>query len=501
MGHFVMCDLLNENGALRHVYNERADENFDEEADDVFGLTLESFADLFASQVASAVNYPDLEHYAVQSETTEYCENRHCLERNYRGEAFGDNDEYRAQILRWVGIFHDSLDTAFPWRGTPNESHPTNADGWTVVGLADDPVFLGGGGGEDVYDPDDEDDDRILLPGEAIPVWMSYAAPLLQGSHPRIALRRAMAQTMEHYTANWCDICQLFGLHEPGLDGATVQEVWEQCAEGNLNDIVGPPPQADRRIDAATCTPCGEGEASDQDGVCFFCDPDERKALDGPDCVQCADGEIALPDQTCSLCLDTQITVGNTCVDCPSPQHANRATNTCEGCPIDALVDASAFDGSNCGDSFFDFQSISPPGDICPNEFWLEIQNIDALAASGSNPSDLSIEGAVFSSFGPLFCGGTLSFITQRNFRDAAAGPAEEVFFYFDEGNICGGSSRITCYDQCLYDFRPMQTISAQDIEDTGLRSMSVRLTVPTGVLATHADAFVIAHDLCPFPF
>jgi hypothetical protein len=100
-------------------------------------------------------------------------------------------------------------------------------------------------------------------------------------------------------------------------------------------------------------------------------------------------------------------------------------------------MDASSLVPSNCGAFFMNVAPNSGPGDLCPDQFWLEIQDVDTLAAtSGSNPSKLEVFANGFSSLGAATCGNDDSSFREIVLRDDAVGTDPQTAVRMVGGNL-----------------------------------------------------------------
>lgn len=515
-GHYVMCDVFDQEGALFDLYAARVfNEGVGEDLDSQVGMAMEGFADFFASQVASGVNYPELLDATdtLLSETMTYCTGPDCLERNFRGIFDGhdvdlDNDGtpeprnlYRDQVARLVSTFHDAFDHTVEWRGT---LRPTNADAWQHIVFANGDRLVVAGPDAGRFQPDVDDD--VALFGSAIHDWLVEAAHQPLGAEWG-AMQTALAEVMFDRSVNWCDACELFAMHDRVIDSTAllVREVWQACADplGELVQIVGPPIDPAMRY-SASCGFCPNNHRSDENGVCIPCNLQNRERIDGNACVQCDSGQIADPStHSCVPCNDAQITVGNSCTACPFPHRADRATNTCEACPPDFVSDMSVLQpGIDCLEPALNILFNGAPNDLCPDEIWLEIANVDRLATTGATPSDLELKVFGFNLATSECTSQVLSF-HQDNERIEASGTTNETGALRTVAGVpCATYESGACPGSCQFIYfqgSPMQRITSQEIEETGLTTLRVKLSNFNEPFS-RLDVQVLAEDLCPSP-
>lgn len=192
---------------------------------------------------------------------------------------------------------------------------------------------------------------------------------------------------------NWCDTCEVLAPHYATTDETArmtnptslnrsmlIRTLrWDACTQDSeMSSFLGAAPNNHGNM-LSNCTACPPlSHPEDTGTTCVACPPGQVPrgtvgASDGTACQKCISG-IAGQDNECHDCGANQITVGNTCVDCPKGQGADKATNTCKQCPIDATAVVPCQTSPGCGGN----QAIlikwaGTPDDICPNEFWLEL--------------------------------------------------------------------------------------------------------------------------------
>jgi hypothetical protein len=71
------------------------------------------------------------------------------------------------------------------------------------------------------------------------------------------------------------------------------------------------------------------------------------------------------------------------CITCPSGLGADKASNTCKHCPIDATVSIPCQVTPSCGAyTAIPFNYAGAANDICPDEFWLEMTGFGTCSSS-----------------------------------------------------------------------------------------------------------------------
>jgi hypothetical protein len=301
-------------------------------------------------------------------------------------------------------------------------------------------------------------------------------------------MQTALADSMLNFaTGNtWCEACDVFFPHDPNVNqNLPTHGRWEACTQGELASILGPPPDASLRLDAASCGRCGTNRISDANGTCVSCNVDgNRERVVGNQCVQCPPGFfVGVNSDQCFECNAASITPpsGNFCQGCPFPQRANRATNTCGDCPPDAVADVGLYEEDGlCTNIDLDISPSAAPGDLCPNAYWLEVQNVGAIAAGGPKPSVLDLPALAFSNLTGAACTSSTVSFRQDNERTQAGGQVHQTGAVRSRSGIECGVSTPLCTNtgfSCIYDFGPIQAISAEEIASTGLTNLRVALS------------------------
>lgn len=498
-GHFVMCDILaDESGALVDLYVQRAiGEGLGENADDETGISIETFADLFASQVNGGVNYIAFSE-AETSESNDFCSDStsySCLEQNYRNDTSElpvEADAYHAAIRRLVSLAHDALDRPDDdWR---TQNVPTNGDHWMLSG-GTLPLVPNTMASWNLRD----NDDQLAMSGPGLRDWIFRCAG---GGIDTDELVGALAEELLE-GHSWCRVCPVFAAHDPDVSAmATLQEQWIACRDGLIVDALSSPPNAALRLDAATCSECPAREISDASGACTPC-PGDRDVVVGNACVACPSGQVAVGD-TCVSCAANEITSGNACQACTALRVADRTTNTCVDCPADAVLDAATFVPEvTCGDAFVDVASLTTPGDLCPDTFWLQVNNVDALGDGEPLQSRLAF-GAF--GYGPLTSGGDCSGSAAFNLAWTNTDTNGVVSFgtdsLTDDGTLCAPTGVPTCYEPCVYTFPSsgeFAFLSRSELQNEVTSVFRVGIAVDAG--SPLVELFANASALCPDPY
>jgi len=497
-GHFLMCDIFHDrSNALLDLYLARLDEGWDEAPEDETAMSMEAFADFFASQVVSGTNYFATFNSAL-SDHVDYCITSPCFEQDYRnrpGElpVVGDGhppvpDEFRETVRRLVSTYHDGFDSdRDAW---PTADVPTNGDAWERLSG----ILIPRRAATGPYLQDAEAHDQIAMPGLAIASWTTKVA---DGDVNLANVQHALAETMRDGGATWCNVCRLFAQHDPAGPPtytpatASVQELWTHCQTGDLADIVGAAPEPTLRMSAATCEQCPTHQFSNADGQCTPCALGQ--IVENNSCRDCGSGQIASSGaEVCDPCPPDSISMGTACLPCILGLTPDRVTNTCVDCTPDAALDAAMFSASWCGSGFFDVAHSSAPGDNCPDQFTLELQNADALYTTAS--SRFRVDVRAFGAIPAANCSSTSLLVAARD-DEVGASPLPPHLQDLSivgqacvDPTTCGGAS-------CLY----QQTVKALDPADAASRGLTqVRYTVRAHPLGPVTDILAHASDLCP---
>jgi hypothetical protein len=270
-----------------------------------------------------------------------------------------------------VATYHDVFDR--PDMDARLNNLPTNADGWHL-----------GIGGNLTVDPDGylaDTDDNVALPGSAMQSWLRMT------EHKLISVQTTLAHTMYEHSVTWCDACDLFFAHDPDVPlTATTRARWQACMAGDLEKIVGPPPDPHLNLFAPTCTQCPGGMFSDADGICVAC-TDPRAVVVANVCTTCPAGTIPSLDNRCTPCEADEISVGTACGHCIWGTEPDRATNTCMDCAPSFSVDWAAA-SPECNTATFANIMNSHP--VCP--FVIEVLNVSSIPPVADPANTLDVE-------------------------------------------------------------------------------------------------------------
>lgn len=495
-GHYLMCDMFHEQSdVLLDLYLARLDEGWDEQPEDQTAMSMESFADLFASQVVSGTNYFATDN-SKPALSVDHCVESSCIEFNYRGlnEAPATDDAYRDGIRRLTSAYHDAFDRrADTWR---TSNTPTNADAWKkiIVDPSTTPpteIIVPRAAGEPGYLIDADDYDNIALDGPRIEQWIDFVA---EGAVTGTAMLESLASTMYSAGATWCDVCPVFAQHDPGFNSmsAPLHAVWEACLGGELATIVGPAPDASLRLAADSCELCPVHSISDSQGQCVACASNRQIARDNA-CFTCADGTIPTSLETCIACAATSISVGNTCVPCGPGRTRDDATNTCVDCVPDAVIDAASFDDFQCGETFVDIANATSPGDNCADEFTLELHNAQALYSTFD--SAFRIDARAFDALDTVACPASTLTLAENETEFGSMPAPTRVQQFFAPGQNCVVPS--LCASTCLY-ATTIESLSATYAQANGITRMRYGFRAPSS--GPPVSIFAWATDVCVGP-
>jgi hypothetical protein len=344
-GHFLFCSMLNaeNDDAVDHIiWSIIAD---GDDTSEPVRYINEAFADFFAGQVAGGADYdwlPDDNSLARAGSLANYCipltdaaGNRiPCFDLNLRDSAVSeDGDE---SIGRIVTLLHDAFDGRIR---SLTSNTPGDADNWTQLTPTSTLTLEPAG-----YGNVDGSFERVALPGSSLKRIASEMAlglgPVGTGStFSSQKMYRSVGRAMASEGYNWCERCRVLALHSPGLlsqDDATIMsdlpKVFEHCSFDTLmsSALESSPPDMYGRMDAETCTACPAGHVADKTGVC---------------------------------------------VPCAFTVHQN----SCDECITDVIIDGATIplEGNNFA------TTTAGPGDLCPEFFWLEIRNPQAIFQRG----------------------------------------------------------------------------------------------------------------------
>ena len=148
---------------------------------------------------------------------------------------------------------------------------------------------------------------------------------------------------------------------EASFLGTIVAALWQLCAGTSLAEVVGPPPDADLRLDRTTCTACPPGQISDPQGNCVACPA--NTVVEGNTCAGC-DPNTGIIDagQCCGFDRDVDVAA----LDPATNQRGCDPTASLGDCGIRTLhashLDAY-LDGGRSGQVVF--KILSTAGDAC----------------------------------------------------------------------------------------------------------------------------------------
>ncbi|MBN8231549.1 hypothetical protein JYK02_28955 [Corallococcus macrosporus] len=252
-GHFVLCSMLySENPAnISFAYTAAMLDQILSGGSPTGEMESayhnESFADFVASQLVGGVNYfdpcsnnpsrsqPECESGAVTTTSlgVNYCNaaSKDCLEHNFSGQgSFVGGNGFDAEIARVTTLLHDAFDGR---DSLTSGNAPSNADVWKLNGsdqLVYSSQLRAGSSG----------DENVALPGRSlrrlIANWAKRGVTLNQSN-----VMGALADTMREEGVNWCEICQVFALHDENFDPNTM-DPRDVCTQAPIRNWIGPPP-------------------------------------------------------------------------------------------------------------------------------------------------------------------------------------------------------------------------------------------------------------------
>jgi hypothetical protein len=379
-GHYITCNLVAANDENLLTFTTLTLETIaggpgNPAADEEPRVVNEALADFFAGQIVGGADYIALGDSSGGQMT--FCDNsgNQCWDENLIAEGSGTE-----RIGRIATLIHDGFDGHGKLLLAPG-----NGDVWDDSSPAASPPAL-------LFTPalyGDAADESVVLSGPEIDVFINRFLDNrnLLGAFRVGALEAGLGQTvLERHT--WCQACDMFLPHHLNTTGLTRQGIWQSCAsEERIRSAIGGPPDADLRLDAASCALCPAGSRSDAGGNCVACLATE--ALVGNTCGPCAPGSVP-NGAVCIPCGANEVSVGNVCVACPFGQGPDRASNTCVDCPADAIIDWAGRVDPACSSSTV-VEAVAP-GDVCPDQFWVDAINLNGASPDGRT-SDFSIEG------------------------------------------------------------------------------------------------------------
>lgn len=422
-GHFLMCDLLYRKGegegaagpigaggpVTLSALVPRIMEGNNDSRDDEIALVTESWADTFAMQVAGGANYIRAQNSTQRNDLDHrmgFCNGAHCMEFNYQGGGdYRTSDElspgkraFLEELAKIESTLHDAFDSGDASRRLTNT--PSNGDVW----LADNNGTLRFASGPYIM----TEDEPVALDGAGWKRWVDNW--LERGGHPhRSEYFGGLSDAMAQQGATWCDRCEVFAVHEflpvdpstglpfgdPTLYATAAFdsqfERWRICNDDpHITTWLGSyPPEPHLNLDAS-CQPCGPLQFSDG-GVCTLCPLQEVPR--GDHCESCPLGTMPDPGSNeCVGCDANEISVGGECVQCPLGEAADRTSNTCVPCPADAVVDLALFEA--CDGVQFTTTIVPNTGDLCPQQYWVEVRNLQQVVEIPCDVVSILVEPA-----------------------------------------------------------------------------------------------------------
>jgi hypothetical protein len=343
-GHYTFCGLMHEQNpsAVDHIVWSLIGSG--ENRSKGYTYVNEAFADFMTGQVVGGANYGWLPAAATSGSFCKGTGGR-CFDENFN--VFETDPMKNASIARISSMMFDAFDGAANTKGL---NVPDNADSWSLNSagaLTYEPVS---------YGSQDSNLETVSLPGKALRDYAHSVADGLgdfatgaQIDNAKInkALNFAMVQ---NGVTSWCDRCRVLGLHSPArVSDDSIGASFGACVTDPdvKNALGGTPPEANGRINAATCTACPAGQYSDENGACQVC---------------------------------TGVLVGN----------------TCQTCNVDMVLSGTTMDTSGNWTGYPTTTSAS--GDLCPNLFVIEIDDANALSSRGAATLSVSTAGLAFNS-------------------------------------------------------------------------------------------------------
>jgi hypothetical protein len=410
-GHFALCSMtFRANSlALSGIIVDTILAGSEIDPDDDVRILNEGFADFFAGQVVSGVNYfrfpPGISQLGMS-----YCASNPgavpCLDRNANGtdgsgglprmeDDDGNLRHGHMAIARAATLFHDAFDGR-NWRG---QGVPTNGDAWTSV--AGTIEYTG-------TSTSDQRDESVVLPGAALRHWFDRWQDrgfwLTQDN-----FLRGLADVASENGVTWCDACDLFALHSPSIEEwqpngwVSVGDRWQLCTQDPIRKWIGSPPEASLNMRADQCVPCPGHSISNPLGTCQACS-DGEIAIDNQ-CVACPAGSIPRADRVlgvtvrlnqCVPCPETHVWTGpGQCTECAAGQVADHTTNTCIDCAVDLTVDLEGAATSHC---VWNVTTIGPAPfggpNSCGSVHIVDYVGLESIVACENSEVSLEVDGS-----------------------------------------------------------------------------------------------------------
>lgn len=375
-GHFTLCGLMDIYAEDRHaafsaLIKDVALEGATPQPQDHSRVIHESFADFIAGQVMGGADYIPLRQ-AIFTGGMSFCNDtgNDCWDRNFFSQANGTE-----AISRVGTLLHDAFDGHAKFALAP-----TNGDIWT--GNAAGMTLATAGYG-------DARDEEVRLGGPRLNdfvdafLFENVRQSIEDNGHPDHSFRMSSLEEalgevvlLEH---SWCQACDMFLPHTQSVAGLNQLQRWEACRDDErVRSAIGSPPSADVRMDVRDCRVCLPDEVSGSTGICRRCAATEF--VSGNTCVACGPGSVPVGGG-CAACGVNQISIGNRCVECPLGKGPDRSRNVCVDCAIDASLDWSTMADPACSSATL--SQIDAPGDVCPDQFWVEVINLNGVSSDG----------------------------------------------------------------------------------------------------------------------
>jgi hypothetical protein len=203
-----------------------------------------------------------------------------------------------------------------------------------------------------------------------------------------------LVKTVRNAGFSWCDACELMAAHDPRVPDdvrlyplplpRTMQvrmNRWRECQrQSELASLVQAAPDPLLNLNSA-CQVCPVGSHLEMNGPfagnCTACPPSEVPR--GDHCEPCDPGMVAGPDNQCHACGGNEITRQNQCVACPVGTGPSADRTQCVACAMDAVVDWNAVPDQCIETITIPIRYGQTANDVCPNEFWVSVENISRL--------------------------------------------------------------------------------------------------------------------------
>jgi hypothetical protein len=351
-GHFATCSILFDDDptSISTVWTNAVIDRLGggEDASNHAGYTVEAVADFFSAQVVGGTNYFSCGFGHQQA--ISYCKATNeppagapapideCLERN--DSATGT---FEGQTARVATTMHDAFDGHLIWNAGGEADKPSNADMWVE-----------NASGLFVFSWDNHDcqayDETVALPGSAF-----YDVVARLDGFGQNRLLYSLADTMFDHGYDWCEICDVFAIHDASLAGVpnpSPLDRYTACAAAPIASWLGMAPN-NQLPGSCNFAGCPDGTIPDYLGnACVACAPGQVE-VDGWECQSCPTGAVVIdnqcrycqpgapPDQCTTACPGRTELQNGVCVECdwaevsidgvcqPCPEGQVRQDNTC----------------------------------------------------------------------------------------------------------------------------------------------------------------------------